>query len=103
MDWLSTWAGLILAGSSGFQLTIKPRERSIQFRDTRRALHDLNARAWTMSLLDVDAELDRIRRDAPRGLDVLTRQAQNVVFATNGFAAETEPLTGIERLARIFV
>lgn len=100
---LASWAGLILAGVSGFQLTIKPRERSIQFRDTRRLLHDLNARAWSMSVLEVDAELERIRREAPRGLSVLTRPATNVALAANGFEAATEPLSRAEKFALIFV
>lgn len=90
--WLTAAAGITLAVLSSVQLCFKPRERSIEFRDTRRKLHDLNANAWSMSLQDVDRALEQIKSEAPRGLDALARPAQNRVLASNGYPNEVEPL-----------
>ncbi len=93
-------AGVVLALLSAFQLTVKPRERSIQFRDSRRTLQGLNGRAWEMTLEALDAEFERVKSEAPRGIEAFTHPAENRVLARYGYASMMLPLTKTERLVQ---
>lgn len=89
---------VVLACVSAVQLTLQPTRRSIAFRDARRLFHELNARAWQLSLQDLDAALERLRADAPPGLAALLMPAQNIVHRQHG-GSDVRPLTLWERLA----
>lgn len=93
---LAATAGTVLALTSGTQISLRPRERAINFRDTRRQLEALHASAWGLPLQALDAEMSRLLADAPRGFDALTRPAQNRVLARHGHP--TDPMD--RRLSR---
>lgn len=87
-QWLTPAAAILLAAIAGFQVALKPRERSITFRDTRRELEELLTRAGDFSLGAFDRELDLIRSKAPRGIDALTTPAQNRALARYGYPTD---------------
>ena len=99
---LTAAAGALLALMSGFQIAVKPRERSIQFRDTRRRAHELNSKAWEMPQRALEQALEQIRSEAPRGLEALSRPAFNRVVTMNGFPNQAEQLTAWERTVLAF-
>lgn len=82
--WLSASSGIVLAIVSALQIGLQPFKRSVDFRDAKRAFHDLNARSPSLDLADIDAELERLRRDAPQGVDALSMPALNIVNQRHG-------------------
>lgn len=92
-------AGVLVAVVSGFQLALQPGRRSIDFRDARRKFHELNARAWQMTLQQLDAELEVLRMNAPQGLSAFNRPALLAVDAQHGHDVSDTRLTWRERLA----
>lgn len=96
---LTSVAGVAIAIVSALQLTLQPTRRSVAFRDARAKFHDLHARAWDMTLREVDIELERLRRDAPVGMRALLVPAQNIVHRQLGAEDVLLPLTLGQRLA----
>ncbi|KWT83886.1 MULTISPECIES: hypothetical protein [unclassified Variovorax] len=83
--WLTALAGIALAGISGLQIGLKPRERSIAFRDTRRNFHDLDIESASLDLPALDRRLESLRRDAPRGMSSFLRPAEDRVRREHGY------------------
>lgn len=77
-------AGVSLAAISGMQIGLKPRERSIQFRDARRQFHDLDMDSASLELSVLDRRLEMLRRDAPRGFNSFLRPAEVIVLSQHG-------------------
>lgn len=92
-------AGAVLAVVSALQLTLQPTRRSIEFRDARRAFHDLNKQAWALPLQDLDAALEELRKMAPNGLQALNRPAVRMVDRQHGQESSVKSLTWREWLA----
>lgn len=92
-------AGAVMALVSGLQLSWTPLQRSINFRDARHGFHGLAKRAWSMTLADLDAAIEDLRRDAPPGARVLAKPALNAVEAQLGADAPPMPLSMAERAA----
>jgi hypothetical protein len=91
-------AGAVLAAVSGTQIALQPARRAYTFREARAAWHDLNKRAWQMSLHELDAALEELRKTAPVGLQSLKQPAANAVALREG--APVYPLRWHERLLR---
>lgn len=98
---LTAAAGVVLAVISGLQLSLQPLRRAIEFRDAKRAFHDLNARAPALTLEQMDAELERLRGAAPQGLSAFAMPALNIVNARHGHDKAYD-LKWNERLAMWF-
>ncbi|MDM0043768.1 hypothetical protein QTH91_04670 [Variovorax dokdonensis] len=92
---LTALAGVVLAAISGVQAGLKPRERSIAFRDARRQFEDLNMDAARLDLATLDRRLETLRRDAPRGFQSLLRPAEHQALRQHGYPGLT--LTRWER------
>lgn len=92
-------AGVMIAVVSALQLSLQPTRRSVAFRDARARFHDLHARAWGLTLRELDAELEALRRDAPVGMRALLLPAQNIVHQQIGAQDVVLPLTWGQRLA----
>ena len=82
---LTAFAGVVLALISGIQATLKPRERSIAFRDARRQFQDLDVDAGALDLVALDRRLEMLRRDAPRGFQSLLRPAESRALVQHGY------------------
>lgn len=91
--WLTPTAGVALAVLAGIQLALKPRERSISFRDTRRELELLISVAGDLSHSDLERNLAKILSAAPRGFEALTTAAQNRALVRHGYPPD--PLHGL--------
>lgn len=89
-------AGLVLAVVSGTQIALQPARRAFAFREARAGWHDLNKRAWQMSLHELDCALEDLRKTAPVGLHALKQPAHNAVARREG--APVHPLRWHERV-----
>ena len=83
-------AGGVLAAISAIQLSLSPLRRSIAFRDARVKFNALNARAPSMTLEQIDSELEALRSEAPQGMRLLEMPALNIVNVRHGFAPARE-------------
>ncbi|MBT9486812.1 MAG: hypothetical protein IV093_04805 [Rubrivivax sp.] len=93
-------AGTVIAVISALQLTLRPLQTSIEFRDARRKFQDLNRRVALLTLTEIDGELEDLRREAPHGLHALERPAFNRVNERHhGDQAIVEPLNWREKFA----
>ena len=99
--WLGAVGGGLVAAVSGLQLALRPSDRATAFRDTRKQFHDLNKRAWGMSVIELDAALEDLRAAAPCGSSLLHRIARNNLAGKLGRPDLQEPLTRRERLAAV--
>jgi hypothetical protein len=86
-----------LAMISAVQLTLSPCRRAIDFRATRARFHELLARAPTMQVSEIDAELEILTGSAPLGVRTYARPAYNIVAESIGKPEARYKLTVFER------
>lgn len=98
-DALNLVAGCALAVVSTLQLVLRPSEKATEFRDARRAFLDLEARAWDMQVVELDAASKRIQLAVPTGLRWLAKAAWNANVCAIGHEDRVLPLRWYERLA----
>jgi hypothetical protein len=96
---LSLVAGVAVAVASTLQLVLRPGNRSSGFRDTRREFLELEARAWNLSIVELDSARKRIEAQAPIGSRLLALPAWNASVRAIGREDLARPLNLAERAA----
>lgn len=96
---LNLAAGIALALVSTLQLVLRPGDKAPEFRAARREFLALEARAWSMSVMELDAARKRIEAEAPVGLRWLAMPAWNANAAASGHESLVRPLRWVERVA----
>ncbi len=91
-------AGLVMASVSALQIALQPGRRAADFRMAHAEWQRLGAKAWTMTLGEVDAKLDDLRASSPDGFDALALPAMNAVNERHGWPAADQRLSARQKL-----